>query len=135
MPPRGAPDLPVSLGDEGAAITTVGDQDTAAALGSGDLPVLGSPRLAALMEQASCAAVSARLDPDHTSVGSRLDLRHLAPSRIGARIRAVATVVRVDGRRIGFEIVADDISGPDAVRIGTAEHERVIVDRAGFLAH
>lgn len=120
------------VGDTGTADLVVGPPDTAIALGSGDVPVLGTPRLAALMEQAACAAIAAGLRPGDTTVGVHLDLHHLVASPIGSAVRAVATVESTHGRRIGFRIVAEQ-AGPDGPTVvGHATHERVVVDRDRF---
>lgn len=123
-------------GTTGTADLVVGEADTAAALGSGDLAVLGTPRLAALMEQAACAAVAEALPPGASTVGVHLDLHHLAASSVGAHMRAVATVRSVDGRRIRFDVVAEQVGDPGApgMVVGSADHTRVVVDRARFLA-
>lgn len=125
--------MTAAVGDRGEATLVVGDDDTAVALSSGDLPVLGTPRLAALMEQAACAALLGRLSETDTTVGVHLDLQHLAASRLGAKVRATAIVTAVDGRRIRFDIVADEDRDGTAYHVGTAAHERVVVDRERFL--
>ena len=113
-----------------AAVThTVTHDDTAAAMGSGDLDVLATPRLLAWLEEASCNAVS--LDPASTSVGSRVDLEHLAPSPVGAEVTATATVVHRDGRLIQFQIVAHDVDGKV---LASGEAQRIVVDRDRFLS-
>ena len=85
---------------------TVGEADTAAAVGSGDLPVLGTPILLAWCEAATCAAVAAALGVGETSVGTRVSLEHLAASPVGERLSVSATLVYVDGRLLRFEVVA-----------------------------
>jgi predicted thioesterase len=105
--------------------------DTAASLGSGDLEVLGTPRLLALAEQATCAAVAAALPAGTTSVGTRVRLDHLKASPVGSPVRVTATVTRVDGRLIGFEVVAEH---GDGTLVGHGEVTRVVVDRERFLA-
>lgn len=107
---------------------TVTDQDTAIALGSGDLPVLGTPRLLAWCEEATCAALD--LDADSSSVGTRVDLEHLAGSSVGAVVTATATVIHTDGRLVRFQVAAHDESGQ---LIGTGEVRRVVVDRERFM--
>ena len=109
---------------------TVGDGDTAAALGSGDLPVLGTPRLLAWAEQTTCAAVADELDPSSTSVGTRVSLEHRAASAVGEEVRVTATVVHRDGRLLRFEVVA--IDSAETV-VGHGEVTRVVVDRERFL--
>jgi fluoroacetyl-CoA thioesterase len=111
---------------------TVTDADTAAALGSGELPVLATPRLLAWCEAATCAVLADDLPAERTSVGTRVGLEHLAASPVGAELRVVATVSHVDGRLVRFEVVAEH--GPDRALAGRAEVTRVVVDRDRFLA-
>jgi fluoroacetyl-CoA thioesterase len=111
---------------------TVGEQDTAAALGSGDLPVLGTPRLLAWCEAATCAAVAPALTAEQSSVGTRVTLDHLAASPVGATLTVLATVVHVDGRLVRLEVVARDRA--DEKVVGHGEVTRVVVDRDRFLS-
>jgi predicted thioesterase len=112
-----------------AVTHTVTDDDTAIALGSGDLAVLATPRLLAWSEQATVAAVV--LDDASTSVGTRVELEHLAPSPVGAEVTVTATVVHRDGRLIRFQVVAHDVEGNV---LATGEVQRVVVDRHRFLS-
>lgn len=108
---------------------TVEVRDTAIAIGSGDLPVLGTPRLLAWCEEASCAALE--LDGKSSSVGTRVDIEHLAASAVGTVVTATATVIHTDGRLLRFQVAAHDGSGQ---LIGTGELRRVVVDRERFMA-
>jgi predicted thioesterase len=108
---------------------TVTDADTAQALGSGDVPVLGTPRLVALAEAASVAATAAVLRPGSTTVGTRVELDHQAPTAVGRRVTVLATLSKVDGRRLLFDIVVRD--GEEQVAEGRVE--RVVVDRQRFV--
>ena len=110
---------------------TVGEEDTAAALGYGSLPVLGTPRLLAWVEAATCAALEADLPPGRASVGSRILLEHRAPSAVGDQVVVSATVQHRDGRLVRLDVVAEDSRG--AV-VGSAEVTRVVVDVDRFLA-
>ena len=113
-----------------AAISFVVDDDaTARALGSGDVPVLGTPKVVALAEQAAVAALSGSLPEGATSVGTSVTIDHLAPTAVGATVHAEATVTHVDGRRIVFSVKVAE--GEDVVARGT--HIRFVVDRASFL--
>ena len=103
--------------------------DTALALASGDLEVLATPRVLAWLEEAACAALD--LPPGQTSVGTRVDLEHLAASPVGAEVTATATVVHTDGRLVRFQVVAQDASG---TLLASGEVRRVVVDRERFLA-
>lgn len=113
---------------------TVTDEDTATALGSGDLPVLATPRLLAWAEATTCAAVAGQLDAGSSSVGTRVQLEHVAASPVGASVAVTATVTYVDGRLVRFEVVAEHEADGVAKMVGHGEVTRVVVDRARFLA-
>jgi fluoroacetyl-CoA thioesterase len=115
--------------DSASVTHTVTQDDTAAALGSGDLEVLATPRVLAWCEQATCAALE--LEPARTSVGTRVDLEHLAASPVGAVVTATATIVHTDGRLVRFRVAAHDADG---TLLATGEVRRVIVERERFLA-
>ncbi|XRQ06421.1 thioesterase family protein [Actinomadura welshii] len=117
-------------GLRGEVSLVVGDEDTAVSVGSGDVPVLGTPRLLALAEAATVEAVRGRLGEGETSVGTRVELRHLAASPVGARVAVKAELEEVDGARLVFGFVAADERG--AV-VGRGRIERVVVDRGRFL--
>ena len=107
---------------------TVGDDDTAIAYGSGSVPVLATPRVVALCEEAAVAAVADHLPYGMTTVGTRIELDHLVASPIGAEVVASATVVAVDGRSSTFDIRAT--MGDTIVARGV--HVRVTVQEEGF---
>ncbi|WP_436786672.1 thioesterase family protein [Yinghuangia sp. YIM S10712] len=123
--------IPVSPGTHAELTHTVADADTAAAIGSGDLAVLGTPRLLALAEAATVQALDGLLGPDRTSVGTRVSLEHLLATPVGGTVTVRAEVVYVDGRLVRFAVVAED-----AARrlVGRGELTRVVVDRERFLA-
>ncbi|WP_372727365.1 thioesterase family protein [Nocardioides sp.] len=112
---------------------TVTEDDTAAALGSGSLPVLATPRLLAWCEAATCAAIEPALSEGSTSVGTRVSLEHLAASGIGQQVEVTASATYVDGRLHRFTVGARHLSGNGKV-VGTGEVTRVIVDGERFLA-
>lgn len=122
------------LGAVGTARLTVAHADTADALGSGDLPVLATPRMVALMEEAACAAVADLLPPGVTTVGTHIDTRHTAPSPVGVEIEATARLIETEGDRLGFEVEAVQRGGPAPVPLGSGSHTRVAVERSAFLA-
>lgn len=122
----------ISTGQQATVTHTVGETDTAAALGSGNLPVLGTPRLLAWAEEATCAALAASLSDGRTSVGTRVQLEHVGASPVGAEVRVSATVVYSDGRLVRFEVVAEHTS--DEKLVGHGEVTRVVVDRERFLS-
>ena len=115
-------------GRTAAVDAVVGEADTARALGSGDVAVLGTPRALALAEAATVAAVGDLLGPDRTSVGTRIELDHLAPSQVGAAVRAEATLVEVAGRRLTFEVSVRQ----DGRVVARGRVVRAVVDRASF---
>ncbi len=108
---------------------TVAEPDTAVALGSGDVPVLGTPRVLALAERATVAACAGALDPGATSVGTRVELDHLAASPVGATVRVTAELERVEGRRLEFAVELRDMGRLTA----RGRITRVLVDRDAFL--
>ena len=119
------------VGLTGSLCHVVGPDDTAASLGSGDLAVLGTPRLLALAEAATLLALEGVLADAETSVGTRVELEHLAPSGVGATVLVRATTVHVDGRLVRFDVAATDGSGR---LVGHGTVTRVVVDRDRFLA-
>jgi fluoroacetyl-CoA thioesterase len=121
--------VPVKPGLSAAVEMVVADADTALALRSGSVAVLGTPRLIALCEEAAIIAIQDELDPEITSVGMKVQLDHLAPTAVGQRVKAEATVEKVNGRRITFMVSVNDDRGLVAVGRVT----RVIVDAERFL--
>jgi fluoroacetyl-CoA thioesterase len=121
------------VGSSGQVTLTVAAQDTAIAAGSGDIPVLATPRLVALMEAAACEALRGHLAPEQTSVGANITLDHLRPSLVGAVVTARAEIVEIDGDRVHFAVVADQPGPNGVVTIGTGTHLRVVVSREKFL--
>ena len=113
----------------GETRSVVTEKDTAAHLGSGTVPVLGTPALVGLMEAAAVQALADFLPAGQTSVGARIDVRHLTPTPVGMHIRARAELVETEGRRLSFRIEAWD----DVERIGEAIHERMIIDAERFV--
>jgi fluoroacetyl-CoA thioesterase len=114
---------------------TVADTDTAVAMGSGDVPVLGTPRLLALAEAATVAAIRPRLEPGQTSVGTSAVMEHNRPSPIGAEVVVEAELTEVDDRRLVFSFRARQISSRDhVVVLGAGTLERIVVDRDGFVS-
>jgi predicted thioesterase len=120
----------ISPGLKGTASTIVTADLTALALGSGDVPVYGTPALLALIEKACCHAVAKALDEDHTTVGTWAELEHLTASRPGVTVSATAVVIEVNGRTISFEA---EVHEGDKL-VGRARHRRALVERARFLA-
>ncbi len=109
---------------------TVGEDDTAASVGSGSLPVLGTPRLLAWCEAATCAAIAPALEEGQTSVGTRIQLEHTAPSAVGSHLEIVASAVHVDGKLVRFTVAARQ----RGKLVGSGEVTRVLVDAGRFMS-
>jgi predicted thioesterase len=107
----------------------VGSDDTALALGSVDVEVLGTPRLVALFEQATVEALSGVLEPGQSSVGMRVQIDHLQPTPIGAEVVVEAQLDKISGRRISFTVTASDSGG----LIAAGKVTRVVVDVERFM--
>lgn len=122
----------METGQQASLEFEVTETDTAGAVGSGDLPVLGTPRLLAWCEAATCAAIADSQDASRTSVGTRVSLEHLAASPVGERLRVEATVAYVDGRLVRFTVAATHLF--DGKLVGTGEVTRVLVDRDRFMS-
>ncbi len=121
--------MPLSSGLHGSAKLVVADADTAIALRSGEVPVLATPRLIALCEEATIAATAEQLPVGQTTVGMRVQVDHLAPTHIGSSVAAEATLERVEGRRLTFTVSVSDHCG----LVAAGKVTRVIVDTEEFL--
>ncbi|MCD4534370.1 thioesterase [Nocardioides sp. cx-169] len=120
---------------EAALTFTVTDDDTAAAVGSGSLPVLGTPRLLAWLEAATCAAIDPTLPAGSTSVGTRVTLEHLGASPVGQEVEVTASAAYVDGRLHRFAVAARHVDAGSAGKVvATGEITRVVVDAERFLS-
>lgn len=117
------------IGRIGTAETMVELADTALEVGSGSLRVYATPCMAALMEGAACNCIEEFLAEGQTSVGISLNLSHTSATPVGMGVIAEATLTKVEGKKLTFEITAKDEAG----NIGTATHERVIVNAERFL--
>jgi fluoroacetyl-CoA thioesterase len=107
----------------------VTDADTASQWGSGLAPVFSTPALVGLMESTAVIALNGKLPPGQTTVGTHIDVRHLAATPVGMQVRARAELTAVEGRKLVFKIQAWD----KLELIGEAEHERFVVDEARFI--
>ena len=108
----------------------VGDAVTAIQMGSGDMPVLATPAMMALMENAAMLAVADALPEGCTTVGGHIESSHFSPSRIGDKVAATAEVTKVEGKKIEFKVAA--YSGKTLLGEGT--HLRFIVDKERFMS-
>jgi len=121
--------VPLEPGLSAIVDLDVADEDTAIAMRSGSVPVLATPRLIALSEEACVAVVAGRLEGGSTTVGQRVQLDHLAPTPVGGHVTAEATLEQVQGRRLTFTVSVSDNRGLVAVGRVT----RVVVDEERFL--
>jgi fluoroacetyl-CoA thioesterase len=112
----------------GAAELLVGVEHTAPSIGSGVIPVLGTPVMINLMEGAALTAIEHLLPAGHQSLGIHLNVRHVAATPIGMRVRAIAELTNVDGRTLTFRVEARD----EKETIGDGTHQRVVVNVARF---
>jgi len=113
-----------------ATVTLVVEEaDTALALRSGDVPVLGTPRVISLAEQATVEALEGVLPEGRTTVGYQVQLAHLTPTPIGGSVVAEATLEQVEGRRLTFRVSVNDARG----LVAAGRITRVVVERARFL--
>lgn len=119
----------IEIGLKHTSELTVTDAVTAIAAGSGDMPVLATPMMMALMENAAMLAVKDELPEGCTTVGGHIESSHLKPSKTGAVVRAEAEVTKVDGKKISFRVAA--YCGDTLLGEGT--HLRFIVEREKFL--
>ncbi len=110
--------------------TIVTAANTAAEMGSGDMPVFATPAMVALLENAAMRAVAEALPEGATTVGAEMNCSHIKPSGLGAEITATAVLIRIEGRKLTFNVGARDGEG----LIGEGVHIRYIVDRERFLA-
>ena len=118
----------IVAGLRGSASLVVGDEHTAPSIGSGKVRVLATPVMINLIEAAALAAVEHLLPAGYQSLGTRLDVRHIAATPVGMRVTASAEVVRVEGRTVNFRVEARD----ERELIGDGTHERVVVNVAKF---
>lgn len=120
----------VEKGMKHNSIMRVEEGNTAEFIGSGDMAVLATPAMVALMENAAMLAVALHLDEGETTVGSMISTSHLKPSKVGSIIEARAELIEVDGRRLEFKIEAYD----GQRLIGEGTHTRFVVNREKFLS-
>lgn len=120
----------LAMGDAGTARVVVSDKNTAKTMGSGNLDVFATPAMVALMEKAACDCISASLEPAQSSVGTMINVSHLAASPIGANIIALATLQEIDGKKLVFSVTAND----GDTEIGNGTHTRFIIDTERFIS-
>lgn len=121
--------MEITIGMKGTAEATVERQDTAYEVGSGDLLVYATPCMVALMEGAACEAIAPAIPEGKTSVGTLLNITHIAATPVGMDVRAEAEVTEVGGNAVTFQIAAYDEAG----KIGEGIHKRAIITSQKFL--
>lgn len=122
--------MSITVGMKGRAETTVTSENTAAAVGSGLVPVFATPAMIALMENAAVNAVQAQLEEGQGTVGTLLNVSHDSATPVGMKVWAEAEVTAVEGRKLTYTVSAYDEAGP----IGKGEHQRFIIQADRFLA-
>lgn len=119
--------MDIVIGMCGKSETEVNESNTAWTLGSGDLPVFATPAMVALMEKAAVNAIV--LPNGQSSVGTSLELKHMAATPVGLKVWAIATLIKIDRRKLVFDVEAYD----EKEKIGSGSHERFIIDSNSFL--
>lgn len=119
----------LTTGLRGDAKLVVSDADTARALGSGNVEVLGTPRVVALCEEATCAALTNVLEECATTVGMRVQIDHLQPTPVGSEVVAEAVLEKIEGRRLTFNVSVSDERG----LVAAGKVTRVVVDVEKFM--
>ena len=121
--------MELEIGRTGQASARVTEDKTAAACGSGSLPVFGTPYLLALMEEATCNAVAGALEDGQSTVGGSMDIQHTAPTPVGMAVRAEARLTEIKGKMLTFAVTAYDEAG----EIGSGTVRRCIIRSESFL--
>lgn len=121
--------MALERGLTGEATTTVVHENTAAYVGAGGVEVFGTPMMIALMENAAWHSVANSLDAGYVTVGTAVNVRHLAATPLGQQVRATAELIDIDGRRLVFKVEAYD----EQQKIGEGQHERFIVRLERFI--
>lgn len=128
-------------GERASVRVVVAEEDTAIAAGSGDVPVLSTPRMLALAEAAAVAAVGPHLQPGTTTVGTAALVEHRHACALGAEVVVESELTEVDGRRLAFSFIARETgrtepgNGNEPLVVGAGTLERVLVNRDAFLAN
>ena len=120
----------LSIGLSHTSTVKVDNTNTARTYGSGGLDVFATPAMVGLMENAAMKAVEEHIPEGCSTVGGRIDVSHIKPSKIGAVIEASATLVEIEGRKLTFNVVANDAHG----KIGEGRHVRYVVDIEKFMS-
>ena len=122
--------MSVEVGIKGRAEDVVSEKNTAQAACSGALPVFGTPFMTALMEKAAWTSIAPYLAPGESTVGTKLELEHTAPTPVGMTVTCHSELVAVEGRKLTFKVTLADEKGP----VGGGTHERFIIFEEKFAA-
>ncbi|QNU68681.1 thioesterase family protein [Ruminiclostridium herbifermentans] len=117
------------IGMEGIAQTTVNSTNTAKEMGSGDLEVFATPAMVSLMEKAATIAIQGCLSKEYSTVGTMINIRHIAATPLGMNVSARATLTEVDGKKLIFTVEAFD----EREKIGEGQHERYVINVERFM--
>lgn len=117
-------------GMTGTYTTAVTDENTAKTMKSGELDVFATPAMLAIMEKASVECIASELSEEESSVGTKVEIEHIAATPVGMEVTATAVLEEVDGRRLVFSVTAEDNCGV----IGKGMHERFIVNKDKFMS-
>lgn len=120
----------IKIGQTATVQMVVEQKDTAQAFGSGEVKVFATPMMIGLMENAALKAVDPHLPQGYATVGIHLDVKHLAATPVGMTVRAEATLIAMEGKKLTFEIVAYDA----LEKIGEGTHQRYIIPFEKFVA-
>lgn len=121
----------MNIGDQYTQTICIREQDSAASMGSGTLPVFATPAMIAYMENTALKVVQSELPEGSDTVGIEINARHTKASPIGASITLTATLTEIEGRKLSFSIEAKDEKGDI---VGSATHQRFIIDKERFLS-
>jgi fluoroacetyl-CoA thioesterase len=121
-------DINIKVGLTAAIETKVFNKSSAEEMGSGNLDVYATPAMISLMERSALSAVSLHLPKGYTTVGTSVNIKHMAATPIGMKVRAIAELVSIEGRKLTFKIEAYD----SREKIGEGQHERYIVESTKF---
>jgi fluoroacetyl-CoA thioesterase len=121
--------MPVATGLSASLDHVVDEADTAIAIGSGTVPVLATPRVVGLFERASVMALEGRLGKGETSVGLRVEVTHISPTKVGSKVHVESTLEKTEGRRLVFTVSATDDRG----LVAAGKLTRVVVDFDEFM--
>ena len=121
--------VPLEVGLTTTIERQVGEDDLAPAFGSGDVPVLATPRVIAWCEEATMLALEGQIQEGQTTVGMRIRVDHVAPTGPGSAVSITANLTRIEGRRLTFQVDAAD----SQTEIALGQVVRVVVDRDRFL--